>query len=132
MALATILANRVVRFPRSLSRPFLIAAMLAWHQAANAQAADFMDTCERLSSEAGLKDLDVAEARFVPPAPPAGEMTNRIESPKGGKVLLVHGWSDPSLSPMGLIKWYKALEHDNDASQNRSTDSFARLFLFPG
>jgi pimeloyl-ACP methyl ester carboxylesterase len=51
---------------------------------------------------------------------------------KGGKILLVHGWSDPALSPMGLIRWYESLQRDTRAAQSQSADSFARMFLFPG
>jgi hypothetical protein len=46
---------------------------------------------------------------------------------RGGKLILVHGWSDPALSAYATINHYKSLEpHDADLR------SFARLFLLPG
>ena len=47
----------------------------------------------------------------------------------GGKLILWHGWSDTSISPMTSIAYYKAVEQQIGAAQ---TDSFLRLFMLPG
>ena len=53
-------------------------------------------------------------------------------SAKGGKLLLIHGWSDSRLPPEGLVRWYQRLGADMQATGGGSADSFARLFLVPG
>ena len=44
-----------------------------------------------------------------------------------GKLILVHGWSDPALSAFATINHYKALEQ-----KDKDLRSYARLFLLPG
>jgi feruloyl esterase len=45
-----------------------------------------------------------------------------------GKLLMYHGWSDPQVSPLNTIKYYKSVV---DTLGKKSTDS-VRLFLEPG
>ena len=46
---------------------------------------------------------------------------------RGGKLMLVHGWSDPALSARATIEYFNAVQgHTPKAS------SFTRLFLMPG
>jgi hypothetical protein len=51
---------------------------------------------------------------------------------RGGKLLMVHGWSDPALSPVGFVRWYEQLQRDTWAAENRPAEDFARLFMIPG
>ena len=46
---------------------------------------------------------------------------------RGGKLILVHGWSDPALSAFATINHYKAL-----SQKDKDLRSYARLFLLPG
>jgi len=46
---------------------------------------------------------------------------------RGGKLILVHGWSDPALSAYATINHYKALEQ-----KDKELRSYVRLFLLPG
>jgi hypothetical protein len=46
---------------------------------------------------------------------------------RGGKLLLVHGWSDPALSARATIEYFKAVER-----RMPQAASFTRLFLMPG
>lgn len=48
---------------------------------------------------------------------------------RGGKLLLWHGWSDTSITPMISIAYYEGLQKEMGVAQ---TDRFARLFLLPG
>ncbi|MFZ0283002.1 MAG: tannase/feruloyl esterase family alpha/beta hydrolase [Bacteroidales bacterium] len=46
---------------------------------------------------------------------------------KGGKLIMVHGWSDPALSAFSTIEHYKAI-----AQKDKDLKSYVRLFLLPG
>jgi pimeloyl-ACP methyl ester carboxylesterase len=46
---------------------------------------------------------------------------------RGGKLLLVHGWSDPALSARATIEYFKAVQR-----RTPQASSFTRLFLMPG
>jgi feruloyl esterase len=46
---------------------------------------------------------------------------------KGGKLIFVHGWSDPALSAFATINHYKAIEQ-----KDKDLRSYTRLFLLPG
>ena len=55
----------------------------------------------------------------------------------GGRLLLYHGWNDPSISPLNTINYYEqvmALVKKNGGAQNAEarTQEFARLFMAPG
>ena len=45
----------------------------------------------------------------------------------GGKLLLVHGWSDPALNARSTIEYFKAVQ-----ARTPQASSFTRLFLMPG
>ena len=47
---------------------------------------------------------------------------------RGSKLILYHGWSDPDISPLNTIRYYKAMEQ----ATGPTTSNFARLFLVPG
>jgi feruloyl esterase len=47
---------------------------------------------------------------------------------RGGKLILYHGWSDPDISPMGTIGYYKQVTE----TVGEDTPDFARLFMVPG
>jgi feruloyl esterase len=55
----------------------------------------------------------------------------------GGRLLLYHGWNDPSISPLNTVNYYgKVVEAvgKRDGAQNAEarTQEFARLFMVPG
>jgi len=47
----------------------------------------------------------------------------------GGKLILWHGWSDPHISPLNSIAYYRAMR---DVMGEEKVKAFARLYLFPG
>ncbi len=49
---------------------------------------------------------------------------------RGGKLILYHGWSDPAVSPLETVNYYKAVIQEQDGLQR--TEQFARLFMVPG
>lgn len=51
---------------------------------------------------------------------------------RGGKLLIVTGWSDPIFAPEDLIAWYLQLDAAAQAQGGTGATSFARLFLVPG
>jgi Tannase and feruloyl esterase len=55
----------------------------------------------------------------------------------GGRLLLYHGWNDPSISPLNTINYYEkviATVKKNGGAQDAEarTQEFARLFMVPG
>ena len=51
---------------------------------------------------------------------------------KGGKMLIVTGWSDPIFSAADLIDWYDGLTTDSEKNGAGDAKRYARLFLTPG
>jgi feruloyl esterase len=47
----------------------------------------------------------------------------------GGKLILWHGWSDPHISPLNTIAYYKAMQQ---SMGEESVAGFTRMYLFPG
>jgi feruloyl esterase len=47
---------------------------------------------------------------------------------RGAKLILYHGWSDPDISPVSTINYYKQVV----ATVGEDTPDFARLFMVPG
>jgi len=50
---------------------------------------------------------------------------------KGGKMMIVTGWSDPIFSAVDLTRYYERLSADMATNGDKATD-YARLFLVPG
>lgn len=50
---------------------------------------------------------------------------------RGGKIILVTGWSDPVFTPIDLTNWYERLTSEN-AATTTPADTYARLFMVPG
>jgi feruloyl esterase len=74
---------------------------------------DFSDWDERSQNAAALFDVndpDIASFRD-----------------SGGKLLIWHGWSDPGITPLGSLKFYNAVEE-----QDENIRDFTRLYLMPG
>ncbi len=46
---------------------------------------------------------------------------------RGGRLLLYHGWNDPSISPLNTINYYEKV-----TASVKNTQEFARLFMVPG
>lgn len=51
---------------------------------------------------------------------------------RGGKMMLVTGWSDPIFSATDLIDWYGQMSSGMEKATGRKADAFARLYLVPG
>lgn len=54
---------------------------------------------------------------------------------RGGKLLLYHGWNDPSISPQNTVNYYeRAVEtwRKQDAASATASQDFIRLFMVPG
>jgi len=47
-----------------------------------------------------------------------------------GKLILYHGWSDPALTPLETVRYYKAVVQQQGSLSR--TEEFARLFMVPG
>ncbi len=50
---------------------------------------------------------------------------------RGGKLLLYHGWSDPAISPLETVRYYKNVVETLGGGFERTQES-ARLFMVPG
>ena len=53
----------------------------------------------------------------------------------GGKLLLYHGWNDPSISPQNTVNYYEsavARWRDQEHAGAQTTQDFVRLFMVPG
>jgi len=48
---------------------------------------------------------------------------------RGGKLIMYHGWSDPGISPLSTVEYFKSVQAKMGASQ---ADGFVRLFMAPG
>jgi len=48
---------------------------------------------------------------------------------RGGKLILYHGWSDPGISALSTVDYYKSVQAKMGSNQ---ADGFVRLFLAPG
>lgn len=73
-------------------------------------------------------DRDKAELEKLSPMLDAVNSDLRPLQRRGAKLILYHGWSDPDISPLSTINYYKQLEH----VIGPQTRDFARLFLVPG
>ncbi len=56
---------------------------------------------------------------------------------RGGKLLLYHGWNDPSISPVNTVNYFESAVATWRAQENRPASSdappdFIRLFMVPG
>jgi feruloyl esterase len=56
---------------------------------------------------------------------------------RGGKLLLYHGWNDPSISPLNTINYYESVVSFLRGAQNaqqaeKNAREFIRLFMVPG
>ena len=50
----------------------------------------------------------------------------------GGKLILYHGWSDPALTPLQTVRYYKRVVNKTSGGDIIATRRFARLFMVPG
>jgi feruloyl esterase len=50
----------------------------------------------------------------------------------GGKLILYHGWSDPALTPLQTVRYYKRVIEKTSGGDISATRKFARLFMVPG
>ncbi|WP_165420103.1 tannase/feruloyl esterase family alpha/beta hydrolase [Edaphobacter modestus] len=73
-------------------------------------------------------DRDKGALDRLAPALDAIDANLRPFERRGAKLILYHGWSDPDISPLNTIHYYKAMEQ----ATGPGTSNFARLFLVPG
>ena len=73
-------------------------------------------------------DRDKGALDRLAPALDAVDANLRPFERRGAKLILYHGWSDPDISPLNTIRYYKAMEQVTGPK----TRDFARLFLVPG
>ena len=51
---------------------------------------------------------------------------------RGGKLMLIDGWSDPIFSADDLVRWHERLAADMRQAGGKPADDVARLFMVPG
>jgi feruloyl esterase len=56
---------------------------------------------------------------------------------RGGRLILYHGWNDPSISPLNTINYYQSVvaslgKNGGAADAEAQAQAFARLFMVPG
>ncbi len=73
------------------------------------------------------RDLGFAEAKLGPILDAFDPDLSRFRT-RGGKLLLYHGWNDPSISPLNTIDYYEQV----DRASGGDAQAFARLFMVPG
>lgn len=73
-------------------------------------------------------DRDKSALEKLAPSLDAVDTNLRPFARRGGRLILYHGWSDPDISPLNTIHYYRQVQQ---VGGPRTTD-FARLFLVPG
>ena len=51
---------------------------------------------------------------------------------RGGKLMLIDGWSDPIFSADDLVRWHARMGADMEQVTGQPAERFARLFMVPG
>lgn len=51
---------------------------------------------------------------------------------RGGKLMLIDGWSDPIFSARDLVGWHGRMAADMQQASGQPAERFARLFMVPG
>jgi pimeloyl-ACP methyl ester carboxylesterase len=74
------------------------------------------------------RDLKTAQAKLGQIFDAFDPDLSRLER-SGGKLILYHGWNDPSISPLNTIDYY---ERVTAALTEKRTQQFVRLFMAPG
>ena len=82
------------------------------------------------------KDLAFAEAKLGKTFDAFDADLSRFRQ-RGGKLILYHGWNDPSISPLNTINYYDRVVSLLQKSGSRSeaevqAQEFVRLFMVPG
>src|SRR4029077_8888558 len=82
------------------------------------------------------KDLPQAEAKLGKTFDAFDADLSRFRQ-HGGKLILYHGWNDPSISPLNTINYYEKvvslLQKTGGRSQAEAqAQEFVRLFMVPG
>jgi feruloyl esterase len=49
---------------------------------------------------------------------------------RGGKLIIYHGWSDPAVSPLETVRYFRSVAHQEGSIAR--TSAYARLFMVPG
>jgi feruloyl esterase len=51
---------------------------------------------------------------------------------RGGKLMLIDGWSDPIFSANDLVRWHARMAADMEQASGKPAADFARLYMVPG
>jgi feruloyl esterase len=70
-------------------------------------------------------DAKVASLNWLPPVDPNLKPFKR----HGGKIIMWHGWNDPTISPLNSVNYYGSVSR---LLGTQATDEFIRLFMVPG
>jgi feruloyl esterase len=78
------------------------------------------------------KDLNkLAEmARFYDSVEPGKAPDLKVFQKRGGKLMLYHGWADPTVPPFGTLDYYSKLTHASGGL--KAVQTWARTFMVPG
>lgn len=82
------------------------------------------------------RDVKLAEAKLGPTLDAFDPDLTRLER-RGAKLLLYHGWNDPSISPLNTIDYYERVVSfmqggaSREAAERR-VQAFMRLYMVPG
>src|SRR5262249_13254212 len=82
------------------------------------------------------KDVAFAEAKLGKILDAFDPDLSRFEQ-RGGRLILYHGWNDPSISPLNTINYYESVVsrlkgNGNGQSAEARVQTFLRLFMVPG
>lgn len=80
------------------------------------------------------RDVPMADAKLASPMNAFDPDLSPLRK-HGGKLLLYHGWNDPSISPLNTVNYYEsavARWRQQDHPAPNATPDFIRLFMVPG
>jgi Tannase and feruloyl esterase len=83
-----------------------------------------------LSFDINSADLSKARAVFSRGGAAATNPDLSSFMGRGGKLILYHGWSDPGISPLETVRYYRNVVREQDGLFR--AQQFARLFMVPG
>lgn len=80
------------------------------------------------------RDMAYADAKLAQTMNAFDPDLSRLRK-RGGKLLLYHGWNDPSISPQNTVNYYEsavARWREQEGAGPQATADFIRLFMVPG
>ena len=77
------------------------------------------------------RDVPVTDAKLAPVLNATDPDLGPFEA-RGGKIVMFHGWSDPAISALNSIDYYRSVVAATRRRGTGPTENFLRLFLAPG